>query len=315
MSDYLENLAAKALNLIEGIQPRVASLFEPPSAAGRPIPARLSANEEAAPGEPFSSAPSFEAPLSTQESFSNAWPSRPPTRGLGRPAATRPQQPTGMTDTSMDQPPGHWVNRQPSPLLPSQVVDTASGQLPVQPGPNPTRTISTATPATSSSPGAARPFDAKTAQPSHPDTSILVPVTAGQETAAGPSTPTAKQESLSTLEQIISRAVDERAVLFDVPQSKNITHPESVSDHAIRSSTPAMPVVQPHVTLSREPPVSIPSEGTAMPEPAPTIKITIGRVDVRAIMPAAPAPRPAPTRPSPALSLEDYLKQREGGRR
>ena len=52
-----------------------------------------------------------------------------------------------------------------------------------------------------------------------------------------------------------------------------------------------------------------------MPEPAPTIKITIGRVDVRAIMPAAPAPRPAPARPSPALSLEDYLKQREGGRR
>jgi hypothetical protein len=66
------------------------------------------------------------------------------------------------------------------------------------------------------------------------------------------------------------------------------------------------------VTLSREPPASVPSEGTAMPEPAPTIKITIGRVDVRAIMPAAHVPRPAPTRPKPALSLEDYLKQRGG---
>jgi hypothetical protein len=314
MSDYLENLAAKALNLIEGVQPRVASLFEPPSMAGRPMTARLSANEEAVPGEPFASGPSYEAPLSTQESFSNAWPSRPPTMGLGRPAATLPPQPTDMTDTSMHQPPGQWVNRQPAPPLPSPVVGTASGQLPTQPGPHPARTMSTATPAASSSPGAARPRDATTAQPSHPDTPILVPVSAGQETVAGPSTSTATQESLPALAHIIGRAVDERAVWFDVPQPKNITHPESVSDHARRSSTPAMPVVQPRVTVYREPPVSTPSEGTAMPEPAPTIKITIGRVDVRAMMPAAPAARPAPARPSPALSLDDYLKQRGGGR-
>ena len=231
MSDYLENLTAKALNPMQGIQPRLASLFEPPSAAGGPMAARLSANGEAAPGEPFSGGPSFEAPLSTQESFSHAWQSRPPTTGPRRPAATLPQQPTGMTDTSMDQPPGQWVNNRQR---------RARRQEPP------------------------RPLDAKTAQPSHPDTPSLVPVSAGQETAAGPSTHTAKQESLSALEQIIGRAVDERAVLFDVPQSKNITHPESVSDHARRASTPAMTVVQPHVTLYREPPVSIPSEVTAI---------------------------------------------------
>ena len=43
MSDYLENLAAKTLKLTEVIQPRLVSLFEPPSAAGRPISGRLSA--------------------------------------------------------------------------------------------------------------------------------------------------------------------------------------------------------------------------------------------------------------------------------
>ena len=48
---------------------------------------------------------------------------------------------------------------------------------------------------------------------------------------------------------------------------------------------------------------------------SPTIKITIGRVDVRAIMPTAP-PAPIPsTRPKGALSLENYLKQREEGKR
>ncbi len=50
-------------------------------------------------------------------------------------------------------------------------------------------------------------------------------------------------------------------------------------------------------------------------EAAPVIRISIGRVEVRAVMPTAPAPRPAPARPRPGLSLDDYLKEREGGKR
>jgi hypothetical protein len=51
------------------------------------------------------------------------------------------------------------------------------------------------------------------------------------------------------------------------------------------------------------------------PSVAPTIRVTIGRIDVRAEAASAPAPTGARrTRPS-ALSLEQYLKQRsEGGR-
>jgi hypothetical protein len=49
---------------------------------------------------------------------------------------------------------------------------------------------------------------------------------------------------------------------------------------------------------------------------APTIRVTIGRIDVRAITSPPPQqPRPAPVRPAPQLSLADYLKQRSGGRR
>lgn len=43
-------------------------------------------------------------------------------------------------------------------------------------------------------------------------------------------------------------------------------------------------------------------------EAGPTIKISIGRVDVRAIMPTASAPRPASPRRANPLSLDDYLK-------
>jgi len=47
---------------------------------------------------------------------------------------------------------------------------------------------------------------------------------------------------------------------------------------------------------------------------APIIRVTIGRVEVRALHPPAPAPKPAKPAP-PKLSLEDYLQQREKGSR
>jgi hypothetical protein len=45
----------------------------------------------------------------------------------------------------------------------------------------------------------------------------------------------------------------------------------------------------------------------------PTIHVTIGRIEVRAIPPAAPAKRSTPS--SSALSLDDYLRARDGGKR
>lgn len=48
---------------------------------------------------------------------------------------------------------------------------------------------------------------------------------------------------------------------------------------------------------------------------APTIRVTIGRIDVRAVTsPQSQQTRTAPVRPAPQLSLADYLKQRSGGR-
>jgi hypothetical protein len=48
--------------------------------------------------------------------------------------------------------------------------------------------------------------------------------------------------------------------------------------------------------------------------PAPTIHVTIGRVEVRAIQSAAPGPKSAKPAP-PKLSLDDYLQKRDGGAR
>lgn len=47
----------------------------------------------------------------------------------------------------------------------------------------------------------------------------------------------------------------------------------------------------------------------------PVIKVSIGRVDVRAEMAPQPPQRQAPAPRKPPLSLDEYLKQRSGGRR
>ncbi len=46
---------------------------------------------------------------------------------------------------------------------------------------------------------------------------------------------------------------------------------------------------------------------------APQIHVTIGRIEVRAANPPPAAPRKAAARQGPAVSLEDYLKRRQGG--
>jgi hypothetical protein len=45
----------------------------------------------------------------------------------------------------------------------------------------------------------------------------------------------------------------------------------------------------------------------------PTVKVTIGRVEVRAVPPSIPRARPVPK--ARTMSLEEYLRKREGGRR
>lgn len=53
------------------------------------------------------------------------------------------------------------------------------------------------------------------------------------------------------------------------------------------------------------------NESSSLP---PTIKVTIGRIDVRAVMQQTPSPKRIAA-PAPKLSLDDYLKKRRGGQR
>jgi len=81
--------------------------------------------------------------------------------------------------------------------------------------------------------------------------------------------------------------------------------------HLLRPAAPAT-TTKPQLSQPMSP-AFVPNVSAA-PQSMP-IRISIGRVDVRAIMPAGPAKATVATRAKPALSLENYLKQREEGKR
>jgi hypothetical protein len=57
-----------------------------------------------------------------------------------------------------------------------------------------------------------------------------------------------------------------------------------------------------------------PTQQAGSPPLAPTINVTIGRIEVRATQPPR-APAPTPRAHVPAMSLDEYLRQRAGGNR
>lgn len=76
------------------------------------------------------------------------------------------------------------------------------------------------------------------------------------------------------------------------------------------------PRLTPRVTPPAMTPRSAAEQQEQGPAATPTIRVTIGRVEVRAVVQPAPdPPRAAPARSGSILSLDEYLKQRNGGRR
>ena len=72
-----------------------------------------------------------------------------------------------------------------------------------------------------------------------------------------------------------------------------------------------MPLKQP---ASEPMPAAGPIPSVPRLQESPEVKVSIGRIEVRAVTPPAPAPAARPARPSRMMSLDDYLR-RGGGRR
>jgi hypothetical protein len=92
------------------------------------------------------------------------------------------------------------------------------------------------------------------------------------------------------------------------PTVRDALAPRAQAPPPARRAAPA--VVAP--TLAVRPPP--PPLNVQVREPAPTVRVTIGRVDVRAVAPEPPARPKRKPKPAPRVSLDEYLgRARSGG--
>jgi hypothetical protein len=122
-----------------------------------------------------------------------------------------------------------------------------------------------------------------------------------------------------------SKPMDKAAQKPDYTPGKKENLPDivSIKQHADKSEQPPgvsdhKKVYRPEVSTYKEPPGHLPSKHDITLHKsaltAPTVRVTIGRIEVRAVMQQShPLHRSLPV--TPKMSLEDYLKSRNGGQR
>jgi len=124
---------------------------------------------------------------------------------------------------------------------------------------------------------------------------------------------------LASIERDRSGASQPTATAGDEAEHEPADVPPRLTEHddraPIASAHEIAPERAPIATHARPrtPTVSSPPAPTTAATDAPVIRVTIGRIDVRAVTP--PAPQAAPPAPPLRLTLDEYLRQRNGRQR
>jgi len=240
MSNYLNNIVLRSLNLATVVQPRVPQLFED-APAPSPVPETSEAN--AALNTP--TVRDEVAAVSGVPASQHGTEATPRIRRAEETSARESATETRLPFTAPAPGPAQQTDVSPASLIATSLpASSQSSEAPVRPASAKTQPISNAEHA------------ASTVGPLWPNTSATTP----------------EQSPLTTVQS-------------------------PLQSQLLQALSP-----------------SLTANVSASQQPLP-IRISIGRVDVRAIMPAGPAKAAVSARPKPALSLESYLKQREEGKR
>jgi len=152
-----------------------------------------------------------------------------------------------------------------------------------------------------------------------PDKPLLLPV-AAQEAEPAPPHVDAAEAPIEVVQEtlLVPPGIPEAPAPFVVTQTKIVEHDapparpsaiQPVRSHS-RAQVPRPLASQP--VRVRQPSPVLPNDHSAEP---PIVKVTIGRIEVRAAPPPAPTPRKTALPSPPKLTLDAYLKSRKEGAR
>lgn len=308
MSDFLSNLVARSLSSEHAIRPYVASLFEPTRGPGPTVPVDLEPEIEATTaGEPMAGSPDV---------ASTTVASRKRTLAAPGPVLPLDAPPESVEPAVVPR------SRSPAPLIPQPSDESAEGG-PVGPPVSPpvgAPELAEATPATT-----------ETLRPPAADQPSPWPT---REAEGSPSQRETQRAARPTLAPLVREVVVERrletsrsavspelpAVGTPVPARISQERPDDVSRagptrsavESLSGPEPAPVVVRPLVRPVPEGEVTAqPGATPDIESSAPTIQVTIGRVEVRAVSEPPPQQKERP-RP-PVMSLDEYLRLRANG--
>ena len=292
MSDFLTHLVQRALSPTAEVRPRFLSRFETAHSPAPMTDADFAGGEVPPPRAPAQTANQFEdAPknsaVPTEQNFSprsvSATPQTPRAANAPRAAAPVVEAAPAEIDLPAESPDSFSIAPPDSPR--ERAGEWLRGNQP-------------SSPRTTALPAVATPLSAEKKSQANPH--------ADRTTSSIPSS-SARVDSVGDVR----------------PSAESLLHPD-----ATRAPVPAPSARKPLEIHATKSPAPRPAQSAAARAPAPRvaaaapvaeasgpppIHVTIGRIEVRAITPpAAPAAR-RPERPTPHLSLDDYLRSRNGG--
>jgi ribonuclease E len=281
MSNLLTHLAARSLGAKEqgvpALRPRLPSLYEPGADKNPDRTERLAVEVEAEAPEADS------RPARPEGARRPSFEPRPPATqdpSLSAPnaaAAPAARSPRPMRETVVRERPEEPSARRAPPQNSAPPAGVLAPAAMIQPPP---------------SQGAAEKARTGALGRDEPPTTLRPVVPAAEAAAARPSAALAAPKIAAP--QVLAPPIRVEAA---TPGGRNET------DRAPKPSAPPVVPAPPRASLRREQRLA--------PEPsAPQrVQVTIGRIEIRAA--AASPPPMAPVRPKPAMSLDDYLAQRE----
>jgi hypothetical protein len=346
MSDYLSSLAARTLRREPAGEPRRAQMFEPrretPDSPfieevreGLPGAETFEGGAAETPTPPAPHTPTAPAVYELGEGKGN----EPRAQSPHHPAPAKPPHVEGdKPEPAFHEPPRHA--EAPRPPASAQLLNTPHGALESEaagrpPAPPEVKGLPQAQLAAPSSPVGVFAEDVA-------DTSRPLAPSAQSATQVPPATDPGEASARTLRADVFDEGGREQApaVVLRPPVEPDAARPESKGSTTVagmevvaqpssrppeavapaevrpvlaRPSTPTARATTLPAQAGQAAPPSREADAQAPPQP-PTIEVTIGRIEVRAVTPP-PAPAPPPQRQAPPkMSLDDYLRAQSGGR-